>query len=285
MLRSKKLATVFLAPLACLAVTGCYDSTQVTHFLTEGSVPVAAKEYFVLPPDRISIRSQGVGEIDGIQQTVRPDGKINLPLLGEVVVAGKTPKQIEGILKEAAKEYYEEVDATVDVVGYNSQKFYVLGQVSRPGPVVWTGGDTLFSALASAQPNNYAWSERIVLIRGDGPQEGGRATTQPSGSYKIIGVEKPDKANPRRMMVFNLKAMAEKGDMSKNVRLKPNDIIFVQATPMARTAFALEQIFYPVRAVTDGLSDYRQLYSQLKWIEEGQPVNVDDAGRGEIISR
>jgi protein involved in polysaccharide export with SLBB domain len=282
MLVSKRLATVLLAPLACLAVTGCYNSTQVNQFLTEASAPVAATEYRVLPPDRISIRSQGVGEIDGISQTVRPDGKINLPLLGEVLVAGKTPKQIEEALKAAAKEYYEEVDATVDVTGYNSQKFYVLGQVSRPGPVSWTGGDTLFSALASSQPNNYAWSERIVLIRGDGPQEGGRATTQPSKAYEITGVEKAGKGNPRRMMVFNLKAMAEKGDMSKNVRLLPNDIIFVQPTPMARTAFAIEQIFYPVRAITDGMSDFRELYSQLKWVEGGMPVNVADPGRATI---
>ena len=139
----------------CLFVGGCYDPHEVEAFLQQPHpAPTSAKEYRVYPPDTLTITSRRVTEINATQgQQVRPDGRINLPLLGELLVAGKTPKEIQDKIEELAKAYYDEVDVTVTVTGYNSQKFYIFGQVGTAGPMPWTGRDTLLEALAKAQPH------------------------------------------------------------------------------------------------------------------------------------
>lgn len=277
-MKAKYLQFVVLACLAgCFVLTGCYDAREVEAFLVKSRAPVSGVVYRVYPPDVISISSRHVPEINEVTQQVRPDGKINVPLIGEVYVAGKTPKEIEELLTKAAEDYYEEVDATVDMVAYNSQKFYVFGQVGRPGPMQWTGRDTFLDVLSKAQPTPLAWPERIIVVRGAEPQDGGSATTQPSGQYLIMGVHPPDKDKPRYKITINLMAMVQSGDLSNNILLKPNDIIYVQPNPFASVALAVEKIFSPIRAVSDGLGDYRELVRQARWIDDGQPR--EDAGR------
>jgi len=236
-----------LAALCVGATAGCYNAKQVNAFLHEPRTAVVGVEYRVMPPDVIAISSRHVQEIDGLSQQIRPDGKVNLPLVGEVFVAGKTPAEIEYALTEAAKEYYEQVDATVTVQSYNSQKFYVFGQVSKPGPMPWTGRDTLLDALAKAQPTQLAWPERIIVVRGDAPQEGGQAATQPSWKYWRSGVhpERPD--SPRRKLTINLMAMVRQGDMANNILLQPNDIIYVQPNPFAKVGLWIQNLLFPIR--------------------------------------
>lgn len=266
-----KKVVVLVCLLSCCGLMGCYNADEVKQFLLKPRRQVSGLEYRVYPPDMISIDSLHVQEIQGVRQRVRPDGKINLPLLGEISVAGKTPSEIEKLLTEAAKDYYEQVDATVQVVGYNSQRFYVFGHVSSPGPFAWTGHDTLLDVLSMARPTSMAWPERIIVVRGTTPQEGGCATTQPSGQYRMTGVHPPGEDNPRYKMTINLMAMVQSGDLANNILLKPNDIIYVQPNPFARVALAVNKIFSPVRAAADGLGDYRELVRQVRWIDDGQP--------------
>ncbi|MDY7009777.1 MAG: polysaccharide biosynthesis/export family protein [Planctomycetota bacterium] len=264
-------------------MAGCYNADQVKAFLLKPRRPVSGLEYRVYPPDVISVGSLHVPEIQGISQRVRPDGKINLPLLGEISVAGKTPGQIEEDIKKAADDYYEQVDATVQVVGYNSQRFYVFGQVSSPGPISWTGHDTLLDVLSMAQPTSLAWPERIIVVRASKPIYGG-STTRPSVQYSMTGVHPPDKDNPRYKMTINLMAMVESGDLANNILLMPNDIIYVQPNPFARIALAIETFFSPIRAAGDGLGDYRELVRQARWIDDGQPRD-EGGGRETLIVR
>ncbi len=243
---------------ACLlglmvGLTGCYNSDQVKEFLLKPRRPVSGLEYRVYPPDVIAIGSLHVPEIQGISQRVRPDGKINIPLLGEISVAGKTPSEIEKVLTDAAKDYYEQVDATVQVVGYNSQNFYVFGQVGSPGPMPWTGHDSLLDVLARVQPTTLAWPERIIIVRGAKPQEGGYATSQPSGKYHREGVHSAIKDNPAHKMTINLMAMVKSGDMANNILLMPNDVIYVQPNPFAAVGLALQNILFPVRPVLEAV--------------------------------
>ncbi len=270
--------------LTCFGLTGCYNADEVNAFLIKPRSPVSGAEYRVYPPDVISISSTHVSEINGMMQQVRPDGKINLPLLGEIMVAGKTPGEIEKDITKAASNYYEQVDATVQIAGYNSQRFYVFGQVSGPGPMPWTGRDTLLDVLAKAQPTSLAWPERIIVVRAAKPTVGGYATTQPSGQYCITGVHPPDKDKPRYKMTINLMAMVQSGDLANNILLKPNDIIYVQPNPFAKVALAIEQIFSPIRAASSGLGDYRELVRQARWINDGQP-REDGGERDTLIVR
>ena len=267
-------------------IAGCYDATEVNGFLQRPRASVSGAEYRVLPPDTILITSQRVTEINNAAQRVRPDGKINLPLLGEIAVAGKTPKEIEEAITEAALKYYDEVDATVTVTGYESQRFYVYGQAASSGPMPWTGHDTLLDALCKAQPTPLAWPERIIVVRGANPQEGGPTSRPVQGSrlYRLTGVHEENSDSPRYKMTINLMAMVKSGDLTNNILLMPNDVIYLQPNPFAEVGLAVEAFFFPFRAATNGLSDYRELVGQLRWLEDRMPGD-GGAGRSTIISR
>ena len=250
---------------AVVLVPGCYFPDDVKAFLQKEHRPVTGIEYRFYPPDSLVIRSLNVPEISGAVQRIRPDGKINLSLLGEIFVAGKTSKEIEKLLITAAREYYEKADATVTVGSYASQNYYIFGQVGRPGPVPWTGRDTVLQALATAQPNNLAWAERITIVRGSRPQEGGyfQEASKPIGRYRRTGVHVPKKGNEPKTMMINLVAMTEHGDMSHNVMLMPNDIIYVQASPLAKIGLALQRLLFPINPAIQAI---------------GVPANFERAG-------
>lgn len=269
--------------ILCAALAGCGGKDdRLRAFLLEPRSPVSGTEYRVLPPDMLSITSQYVPDIHNVSQQVRPDGKINLPLLGEVYVADRTPKEIEEVLKKMAKDYYERVDAVVNVTAYRSQKIYVFGQVSRPGPVPWTGTDTLLDILAQVQPTQLSWPEKIKVVRGKPPMQGGYLKEKhkkepPPPAAEDIGtavptaVAKPQKdpspeevaaaaaaAGPKEggegtVMVINLMAMVQKGDLSHNVLLKPNDVIYVPPNPLAAIGLAIQQLLFPIRPAAESV--------------------------------
>jgi protein involved in polysaccharide export with SLBB domain len=290
-----------------LPVAGCYDAAEVNAFLLKPRAPVCATEYRMLPPDVISVSSTQVPEINGFTSQIRPDGKVNVPLIGEIFVAEKSPKQVEETIKAAAKKYYAEVDATVQVVGYNSRKFYVFGEVAKPGPVRWTGCDTVLDVLASAQPTALAWPERIVVIRAPEPSQGGYAN-QTSLGYKVFGLnDSPDGKGARggsgmadgvvvvggnqaatqpatmpvrdapepgtgpQRITINLVAMVQFGDMANNILLKPNDVVYVQPNPFAQFARGVDTLCTPFRAMSNGLDDYRRTVTDLRWLRDGMP--------------
>lgn len=247
-----KLRTAFLllsSGMLWLLPAGCYNPDALSPFLQKPQSPITGVEYRIYPPDLITIRSATVPEINNQSQTVRPDGKINLPLFGEITCSGKTPDEVEALIVDRGKEFYEDLDVTVVVAAFNSQSYYVFGQVNQPGPKAWTGKNTLLDALAAAQPTNLAWMERVSLVRGDQPAEGGYGGDQTKRSrihYRATGIRKPTDQRPRREMVFNLKAMIEKGDMSNNVLLQPNDVIYVQPHPLAVVGLELQKLLFPI---------------------------------------
>ncbi|MBE3133113.1 MAG: polysaccharide biosynthesis/export family protein, partial [Acidobacteria bacterium] len=172
--RIRASAAVLAAALLCILVVGCgLDTERLKMFLREPRQPVSGLPYRILPPDTLTFRSFYVPEINNITQQVRPDGKVNLPLVGEIYVAGLTATEVEAEITKAAKDFYEQVDANVQVTGFNSQRIFVFGQVARRGPQAWSGRNTLLDVLADSQPTELAWPERIIVVRGALPQRGG----------------------------------------------------------------------------------------------------------------
>ena len=279
---NRRVVMMLAGMMACGMFTGCYDQRQVQAFLStphRSSTPV---EYRVFPPDVLQVMSKKVVEIDGISQQIRPDGKINLPLVGEVYVTGLTPAEIQKAINKVAEETYQDAECTVIVAGFNSQRFYVFGQVAIPGPMQWTGRDSVLDVLSRTQPTPLAWNSRICLLRSSEPRTGGFATTQPSREYKLTGTHPEDATRPRQRMMINLDAMIESGDMANNVILRPNDIIYVQPNPLARLGLAIEKVLFPLSAATNALGDYRELVGDLRWIRDGSPKDVG-GGAGQTI--
>ncbi|OPZ98109.1 MAG: Polysaccharide biosynthesis/export protein [Planctomycetes bacterium ADurb.Bin412] len=250
----KTVGFYLLFVLLSMVPSGCLDRGRLEAFLREPRSPVAGVEYIVLPPDTLSLSSLHITEINGILQQVRPDGKIVLPLLGEIYVAGKTPKEIEEAILEASGAYYKKADVTVVVSQYNSQKYYVFGQVSRPGPFRWTGCDTLLDVLAVSQPTNLAWPERIQITRAPQPTKGGYLVTgseeereKQEEEYEAAGLTEAGS----NVIIVDLKRMIEKGDLSQNILLLPDDVVNVPPNPFAAVGLALQTVLFPTRPVIE----------------------------------
>jgi protein involved in polysaccharide export with SLBB domain len=222
--------------IACFAIvflSGCFSShpQNIAAFVMPDQVNTTAEKYVLMPPDEITIHCSRVPEIDGQTQRIRPDGKISFESLGEIDVAGKTPDEVSVILEQKAASLYNlPGDKPIDVrlIAYQSKKIYVLGQVYRPGPKVFTGRDSVLEALAEARLNTSAWKSRIQVIR-------------PSADQEI----------PPKIFEVDWTWMAKHGDLRKNVLLEEGDMIYVPANPFAWVAMQIEMVMRPIaRAFT-----------------------------------
>jgi polysaccharide biosynthesis/export protein len=134
---------------------------------------------------------------------VRSDGKISLPLVGEVQAAGETPLKLEQDIAARLKSYIEEPDVTVIVQQINSQKFNILGQVSRPGAYPLTNTATVLDAIAIAGGfRDFAKQKSIYVLR-----------------------QNPDGTQTR--IPFNYKEVVKGQNPAQNIRLLPRDTIVV----------------------------------------------------------
>lgn len=97
---------------------------------------------------------------------VRSDGKISLPLVGEVQAAGLTPLQLEQNIVGRLQNYITVPEVTVMVQQINSQKFNILGQVAKPGSYSLTLAATVLDAIAAAGGfRDFAKKKKIYVLR------------------------------------------------------------------------------------------------------------------------
>ena len=227
-MRCKTISLYAVMLIFVVSLTGCFssNSADIQAFIRPEQKTVTAENYILQPPDEIEIHCSKVPEIHLQRQQIRPDGKVSFEGLGWIEAAGKTPEQLADILRMKVLGLYALVgDKPIDVrvVTYRSKRFYVLGQVYIPGPKIYTGRNSVLSAIAEAQPNPMAWVERIQIIR-------------PSHDKNI----KP------KIFEVNLDRMIAHGDISKNVLLEEGDIIYVPPTVLAAIALKIEEFVRPI---------------------------------------
>jgi len=209
-------------------IAGCFSSNpeDIQAFVKPYEVDVTAKNYILQPPDEIEIHCTQVPEVHLQRQRIRPDGKVSFEAIGEIQAAGKTPAEVAATLKEKiAALYTVPGENTVDVriAAYGSKVIYVMGQVTRPGPMNYTGRDSVLTALAATQPNPMAWKDRIQVIR---------PAAKPEDVPRIFEV--------------NLNKMIIHGDTTKDVLLQEGDIVYVPPTILAAIGMVLEEFISPV---------------------------------------
>ncbi|MFC1793789.1 polysaccharide biosynthesis/export family protein [Planctomycetota bacterium] len=215
--------------LFTVSLTGCFSSNpkDLSAFLMPHEVDVSAGNYILHPPDEIEVHCAMVPEIDMQRQQIRPDGKVSFEAIGEIDAAGKTPSQVANVLGGKIREFYDiegEHPIDVRVVAFRSKRYYVLGQVGRPGAQVYTGRDTVLGAIALAgSPTVLAWGDRIQVIR-------------PSADKNV----KP------KIFEFKYDRAAAHGDASKDVLLQEGDIIYVPPTILAAAAMVIEEFMRPI---------------------------------------
>jgi polysaccharide export outer membrane protein len=227
-MRNAQIIIAVILSVITISLTGCFSShpKDIEAFLKPYEANVTAKSYALQPPDEVEIHCSKVPEINLQRQQIRPDGKISFEGLGEIEVAGKTPEEVADTLRSKAIMLYALAgDKPIDVrvVVYKSKVFYVLGEVSRPGPQVYTGRDTVLNAIATAGPTVLAWKDRIQVIR-------------PSRDRNI----RP------KIFEVNFDRMFAHGDASKDVLLEEGDIIYVPPTILAAIAKVVEEFVRPI---------------------------------------
>ncbi|MGA7557494.1 MAG: polysaccharide biosynthesis/export family protein [Terriglobales bacterium] len=105
---------------------------------------------------------------------VRSDGKISLPLIGELQASGQTPRQLEEEITESLQNYISEPQVTVIVTESKSQRVNIMGMVAKPGAYVLTRPTTVLDAIATAGGfKDFAKKKSIYVLRQapDGTQQ------------------------------------------------------------------------------------------------------------------
>jgi polysaccharide export outer membrane protein len=134
---------------------------------------------------------------------VRSDGKISLPLVGELQASGETPRQLEQEIAKRLQSYISEPEVTVIVTDSKSQKVNIMGMVARPGAYLLTSSTTVLDAIAMAGGfKDFAKQKSIYVLR-----------QSPDGTQKRIP--------------FNYKEVIKGKNPEQNIRLQAGDTVVV----------------------------------------------------------
>jgi len=162
-------------------------------------LPIDPKTYVIGPEDILSIKVWREQDFTG-PKGVRPDGKITMPLIGDVQAAGLTPLRLSDQLKQALSEYVKQPDVSVEVLQVNSKKYTISGGVNRPGAFPLVVTTKVFDAInMSGGFRDFANKTDILIIRADG-----------------------------KRLHFNYKAFIKGKKLDQNIELQNGDTILVK---------------------------------------------------------
>jgi polysaccharide export outer membrane protein len=208
--RSKNIGSAISATAILIAaVAPCTaQSAAVAPAASSTGAAVAATTPVVVPPEYV-IGADDVMKVDfwrdkdmSSEVTVRPDGKISLPLINEIQAAGLTPAQLRDRISEEARKYVEDPTVTVEVKAINSRRVYITGEVKKPGPYALTGSMTVLQLISIAGGlGDYAKQDKITIVRAE------------NGKQKAFG--------------FNYKEVLNQRKLEQNIELKPGDTVAV----------------------------------------------------------
>jgi polysaccharide export outer membrane protein len=123
------------------------------------------------------------------QVPVRPDGKISLPLLNDVQAAGLTPTELAAQITTGLDKFMTSPQVTVIVSQINSQRIYILGEVSHVGAYVLLPGMTILQALSNAGGFSvFANLKNIYVLR----QENGKPQKYPFNYKEVLAGKKTE---------------------------------------------------------------------------------------------
>ena len=164
------LAAVFAASgLTADAQTKSSGENGAASVTAADGVPAAVDphSYQIGPEDILFVRVWREPDFT-FPAAVRPDGKITVPLIGEVNAAGETPTELTNKLASLLGKYINNPDVSVSVNEVRSKKYYIDGEVNRPGSFALVIRTTVLEALShSGGFKDFANSKKIRILRGD----------------------------------------------------------------------------------------------------------------------
>jgi len=224
----RQLAIITLIIIAALSFLGCsstqsgkqaVQSNEAKQKKPEVKKYVKYKSYVLNIGDTLDINvyKQPDLSIDNVQ--IGPDGKISMPLIGDIQAQGLTIDAIKQNIETALRSYYVKPKVTVNTVQVNSFRCYVLGEVSNPGVYDVSVANNLLQAISNAGGTTVdAKTSEVVVLRND--------------KYYLVDMKK----------LF-------KGDISQNVLLRAGDIIYVPTQTIASVSRFFEHINRIIRPI------------------------------------
>jgi polysaccharide biosynthesis/export protein len=145
-------------------------SAEPPNPASPGLEPVGAavdpNKYLIGPEDILFIKVWRENDFT-LPVAVRPDGKITMPLIGEVAAAERTPMQLTSALTELLSKYMNNPDVAVFVTDVRSKKYYIIGEVNRGGSFRLVTPTTVLEALGNAGGfRDFANTKKIKVLRG-----------------------------------------------------------------------------------------------------------------------
>ncbi len=185
-------------------------------------------DYYLGAGDIVSVTIWGHPELSG-KHTIGPDGKIQIPLIGSVQIVNLTAGQASQRLMQVMSELYTSPVASVQIDSYVANRVIVLGRVANPGVMEFNDTPTLLEVLARAgAPAGPATT----------PQDKG-AVNQ-SASYTRCAIVR----GRDRVLWVDLRPLLDGDDISANIRLRPNDLVYVPASE-DRLVYVMGQVTTP----------------------------------------
>jgi len=157
------------------------DKTASDKATNAASNSQAGPEYVIGPDDVLHVAVWKEADLTATVP-VRPDGKISLPLLDDVLASGMTPKQLGDSIKEKLRKYIADPRVTVVVTQINSKRIYLVGEVAHPGATPMLPNMTVLQALSSAGISQFANTKRIYVLR----TENGKQQKLPVNYSKLV---------------------------------------------------------------------------------------------------
>jgi polysaccharide export outer membrane protein len=151
--------------VVCAASPGSAAGKDPDDKKAAPTAPAAVDDYRLSPGDKLRIE---VYKDDHMSQSVqiRPDGKITLPLVGDLEATGRTPLELRDVIAKQLKEYMTNPVVTVIVVEATPAVAYVTGEVNHPGAVTLQSQLTVLQALAIAGGlKDFANAKNIRILR------------------------------------------------------------------------------------------------------------------------
>jgi polysaccharide export outer membrane protein len=176
--------------------------------IAPGPAPAAAQVAAELPADFVIGPDDVLGVVFWKEPdltsdvTVRPDGRITLPVIGELAAAGLRPEQLQTEIVARASKYLTAPNVQVVVRTINSRRVFVTGRVTTPGGHLLNGPLTVMQAIALAGGlTEYADAKNIAVLR-----------TTSKGTVRFQ---------------FNYKDVAKGKNLQQNIVLQPGDTLVV----------------------------------------------------------
>ena len=183
--------------------------------------------------------------------TIRPDGMISLPLIGEVAAAGLTPEQLRRQLAQLFASYLRNPQVAVIVREFHKVRVSVVGEVSKPGVYELAQGATVLDALATA---------------------GGLAPDAGLGEARLIRGQDP-------AVIIDLERLLLRGELALNLPLAPGDALVIPEDPTGRV-YVLGEVARP------GIFPLRGSLTALQALTlAGGPTRRAQLNRAHIIRR